>query len=264
MNANQTCRIFCELLEIMQRLRSDHGCPWDKQQNHNSLKPYIIEEAYELVDAINVNRIDEIVDELGDILLQVIFHAQIGSENHSFDINDVINAIRLKLLRRHPHVFGDVTVKNAEEVVTNWQDIKRNEKGRDSQKNDAFGDIPSVLPQLAYAYKCQKRAAEYGFDWSKIQDVFEKVNEEWSELQEEISLKSNSRRMEEELGDLLFAIVNLSRFLDIHPEEALRSATAKFKRRFNRVKDTANGLETMKTMSLEELDQIWNQVKMSE
>ena len=249
-----------ELLEIMERLRSEQGCPWDREQNHVSLRPYIIEEAHEVVEAINCNSMEGLIEELGDVLLQIVFHAQIGSETDSFTMLDVIEAIINKLIRRHPHVYGTTKAENSTDVLQNWQQIKDKEKSRDSSA-DPFYTVASALPQLVYAYKIQEKAARHGFDWSEIESVKDKVREEWIELWNEIELKSEQEKIEEEFGDFLFAAVNLSRFLNIHPEEALRKASTKFKRRFNAIVDQIGDIDKLGKMTLPEMDAVWDYIK---
>jgi len=252
-----------KLLEIMATLRSENGCPWDREQTHDSLRPYMIEEAHEVVSAIDCGNTAEMVDELGDVLLQIIFHAQIGTEAGTFTVNDVISAITNKLIRRHPHVFGETKVNDSDEVLQNWQAIKAEEK-HETSADDIFKSISTALPQLVYARKSQEKAADLGFDWEKTEQVKDKVREEWQELWESINDTHGIKKVEEEFGDLLFALVNLSRFLKIQPEEALRGATRKFQRRFRQVEKQAGGRANLPGKSLAELDVIWEQVKEKE
>lgn len=262
--------LFNQLLEIIKKLRSPEGCPWDRQQTHQSLIPFMLEEAHEAISTIEDNDLKELPGELGDVLLQIVLHAQIGAERQAeghpdgFDITDVISQINSKLERRHPHVFGTVNVDNADEVLVNWQAIKAQEKnGIDSNPRLLDGVSPS-LPQLTTAQKFQERAAVVGFDWDTVEDVQDKIQEELQELNEAVAENHSQEHIIEEIGDLLFATVNLARTLKINAEDALRIANKKFQRRFNEVETMAGGAESMKTKSLEELDLIWDEVKRQE
>ncbi len=247
---------FTDLLNIMEKLRSETGCPWDREQTHQSLRPYLLEEAHEVLEAIDHNDSEEIKKELGDLLLQVIFHAQIASEENRFDINDVIHAISEKLTRRHPHVFGDTVIKTASEQVAHWEKIKRKEG-----KKSAIDGVPASLPALVRARRIQQKAAAVGFDWDKREDVWAKVEEEFAELKHEIAEGRNDL-IEEEFGDFLFALVNYARFLDMDPESALRKAIEKFSSRFRDVENEASLIEkNLSDMTLEEMDQIWEKIK---
>ncbi len=263
MNKHTENELLSELISIMARLRSENGCPWDREQTHESLVPFLLEEAYEVAAVIDSGDLGKLPDELGDVLLQIVFHARIGTEANRFDITDVISAINMKLKRRHPHVFGDVKADTSDEVLRNWQAIKAKEESRDRSES-ILETIAPALPPLLCAQKLQARAAEVGFDWDHIDQVREKVIEEWDELHEEIKDPGNSKRIEEEFGDLIFAMVNLARFLDIQPDEALRKANRKFRRRFQSLETRVGGSEKLAGMTLKEMDAIWDEVKADE
>ncbi|TQQ84000.1 nucleoside triphosphate pyrophosphohydrolase [Peptacetobacter hominis] len=244
---------------IMAKLRSEDGCDWDKKQTHESLKNSIIEEAYELYNAIENNDIDEMIEELGDVLLQVVFQCQIGKEEGMFDIGEVSEGICKKLITRHPHIFGDAEI-DRENFEKTWEDIKKKEKG-ESTVSEGLRRIPVYLPALMKAEKVQHKAALVGFDWDNIDDVFKKVEEEYSELLDEYR-KGNIQYIKEELGDLLFSIVNLARFLEADTTEALNMTTEKFVRRFSFVEDElVKSGKTFNESNLEEMDKLWNQAK---
>lgn len=246
------------LIEIMAELRSEGGCPWDREQDHLTLKKYLIEETYEVIDAIDSNNMYNFCEELGDLLLQVVFHAQIAEESREFNITDVINGISEKLIRRHPHVFGSVVAESSEEVIINWETIKGTEKTEVSKGQEYF-DIPKDLPALFYAQKTQEKAAKVGFDWENYEGPLAKIYEELEELKQEIK---NGKRIKEEMGDILFSIVNLSRFLNVDAEDALRQGTKKFQKRFLEMLEImANEEQTLSKMSLNEVDNYWQKVK---
>ncbi len=251
---------FNELLDIMKVLRGENGCPWDRVQTHEMLKRYFIEETYEVIDAIDLKDNDKLCEELGDVLLQVVFHAGIASERGAFDIHDVVDGISRKMIFRHTHVFGTAKADTPEEVVINWEEIKKKEKGQ-SDTAEVMKDVPNSLPALMRSYKVQKIAAKVGFDWDDIEDVFKKVREETEELVE-ASGSGDSDRITDELGDLLFSAVNLSRFLNVHPELALTGTTNKFISRFGYVERKAreSGRKT-EEMTLAELDELWDEAK---
>jgi len=248
-------RSFEKLVNIMKRLRGPGGCDWDRAQTHESLKPYIIEEAYELLNAIESGDTEELKEELGDVLLQVVFHSQIASERGAFDISDVVETLCEKLIRRHPHVFG----KSGGYSYKQWEDIKAREKSKKSVSR--IGDLNPALPALSMARRIQENASAVGFDWENIEEVFEKVLEELEELKRSLS-NGDKKRISEELGDLLFSVVNLSRFLNVDPESALRKATERFWRRFRRMEEMIekDGLK-FEDLSIEELDRYWEKVK---
>jgi tetrapyrrole methylase family protein/MazG family protein len=252
---------FAELVKVMARLRAADGCPWDREQTHASLKPYLLEEAYEALEAIDVGDDGELCKELGDVLLQVVFHAQIAGEEGRFSIDDVARAIVDKLIHRHPHVFGDLEVDGADQVVTNWERIKQEERrGKDRQPSVLDG-VPKQLPALLRAQRIQGKASRVGFDWDEIAGPLAKVEEEFAELRKAMEVGS-AAEVEEEFGDLLFALVNVGRFLKVAPEDTLRRAVEKFERRFRQVEETARTQgRDLQEMSMQEMDQIWDQIK---
>ena len=253
---------FSDLVRVMEKLRSPEGCPWDRKQTHKSLLKYLIEEAYEVVDAVLKKDDRELQEELGDLLLQAVFHSQIARERGAFTIEDVIDGITRKLIFRHPHVFGDrKDIETAEDVTREWEKLKEKE----GKKRESILDgIPSSLPALERAYKLQKRAEKAGFDWENFRGIKEKMIEELGEIEKELQ-KKNREKLEEEVGDLLFMAVNLSRFLGIHPEVALRKANEKFERRFRYMEKRAKekGKE-LKDMKLEEMEELWQEAKRRE
>ncbi len=249
------------LEDVIKTLRSPGGCPWDIVQTHKSLRRNLIEEVYEVIEAIDLEDKDLLCEELGDLLMQVVFHARMAEEAGLFSMQDVINGITEKLIRRHPHVFGDINVKDADEVLTNWEAIKRAEK---KDRKSVLDGVPKDFPALMAAYKLQHKAAKVGFDWPDIDPVWDKLREEIEEL-EEATVDAAPERIEEELGDVLFTIVNLARFLKIDPEIALTATSRKFKRRFsyieNKVKEKQQKWEQL---SLLDLDDLWQEAKMLE
>ncbi len=250
---------FTRLMEIMRRLRAPGGCPWDAEQTHESLKRYLLEECYEVIEAIDEGDGDNLKEELGDLMLQPVFHAAIAEEEGRFTMDEVLKAICDKLVRRHPHVFGDQVIKDSAAQVENWEKIKKAEKG--AGRKSAISGIPPELPALLKAHKVTEKAARVGFDWEHTHQVFAKVLEELHEF-EETMLERDEERMEAELGDLLFAIVNLGRFLSIDPEEALRKTIARFTRRFSHVEDALHARgTTMQESTLAEMDLLWEEAK---
>lgn len=252
------------LLGIMKKLRGPGGCPWDREQTLESLKSDLIEEAYEVIDAIESGNCSNLEEELGDLLLQVVFQSQICEEGGHFEFSDVATAIADKLERRHPHVFGEVEVSDTDEVLQNWDAIKKAEKKEGDQPASIVAGIPKHLPALQKAHQVQKRAARAGFDWNNINDVLDKLHEEIEEVKEAIS-RNHEADIREELGDLLFATVNVSRFLGHNPEELLNHNIKKFVRRFQSVEEQvhATGKE-FSEFTLDELDVFWNKVKQQE
>jgi tetrapyrrole methylase family protein/MazG family protein len=251
---------FSDLLYIMKRLRSREGCPWDREQTHESLKKYLIEETYEVLDALEANDKDRFCEELGDLLLQVVFHAEIASERGSFNIYDVIDGICRKMISRHTHVFGNVRADTSDQVVKNWEHIKKEEKGITSH-TEALKDVPGSLPALIRSYKVQQKAAQAGFDWDNTDDVFKKVLEETQEL-EKVYKSKNVSRIKDEIGDILFSIVNLARFLKVQPELALSGTIDKFIKRFEYVERMVTRAgKKMEDMNLSELDRLWDEAK---
>ena len=255
--------LFESLVEIIATLRGENGCPWDREQTHSSLKSTLIEETYETVEGINSGDPDKLKEELGDLLLNIMLQAQIAVESQDFNIYDVIETLTEKLIRRHPHVFADVQADNAEDVVKNWEAIKRQEAGYEDRKSILDG-IPNALPSLLRGQKIQKRAARVGFDWNDISDVIAKVDEELEEVKE--SLNNNEpKAVEMEIGDLLFAVVNLCRFVDLQAEETLRKSNRTFINRFKRMEtELEKQGKTIDNQTLAELDEIWEQVKKDE
>jgi tetrapyrrole methylase family protein / MazG family protein len=255
-------REFSTLRRIIADLRGPNGCPWDKKQTHMSLKKYLIEEAYELIEAINNEDIDHMVEELGDVLLQVMLHAQIGEDDGYFSIEDVISGISEKMVRRHPHVFGDTMAEDEEAVLKNWQQIKQQEKG--SAPASLLEGAGKGLPQLLKAAELQKEAAKTGFDWPDITPVIDKVKEELGEFEEAVSGK-NKEEQEQEFGDLLFALVNVARHYKIDPEEALFRTNQKFTRRFGCIEQkVAESNRPFSDYTLKELDAFWEEAKEKE
>lgn len=254
---------FYDLVEIVRCLRAPGGCPWDIEQTHESIKKDFIEETYEVIEAINKNSVPMLREELGDVMMQVIFHSQIETEVGSFNIDDVTDEIAKKLIVRHPHVFGNVNVDGVDDVLTNWDEIKRQTK-KQKTVSESISSVPRELPALMRAQKIQSKAAKAGFDWSEVNGALDKLNEEIDELKQAIS-SDNKENIFEELGDLLFSAVNVSRFIDCDSEEALTNATDKFATRFAIVEKFASerGID-MKSSSLEVLDKLWDEAKSAE
>lgn len=252
------------LVEIMAKLRSPTGCPWDREQNHMTIRHNLIEEAYEVLEAIDNQDIDGMCEELGDLLLQVVFHAQFEAEKGTFDMNNVVNGICDKLERRHPHVFGSIEVASTAEVLNNWDKIKAREKQQSDKPSSVsiLDGIPKGLPALMYATKIQKKAAKVGFDWDTAEDAFEKVLEEAEELRSLFGKNTQQERFEEELGDLIFAVVNVARFLAVDSEQALLGTIRKFYSRFHYIETQAKKANRkLEDMTLEEMDKLWNEAK---
>jgi MazG family protein len=247
---------FRRLLEIMDRLRAE--CPWDRKQTLESLRYLTIEEMYELSDAILEKDLDGIKKELGDLMLHLVFYAKIGSEAGAFDMKDVLDHINAKLIHRHPHIFGDVKVSNARQVKDNWEKIKLQEKGNRS----VLSGVPGSLPAIVKAYRIQEKASGVGFDWDSADQVWDKVLEELSELKEAVHKDMSHELQEHELGDLLFAIVNYARFIDVNPEDALERTNKKFITRFQFIEEKAKeGNKPLNEMTLEEMEVFWNEAK---
>lgn len=250
------------LVTVMEALLGPGGCPWDREQTHSSLRPYLIEETYEVIEALDKGDMDKFADELGDLLLQVVFHAALAEQGEYFNINDVILKITQKMIRRHPHVFGEEKVKTTGEVLVNWEEIKRQEARDDDQEIESYlAGVPLAMPALLRASKIQSKASRVGFDWPSIEGVKSKVCEEFGELEEALA-RRDQEGVFEELGDLLFAVVNLARYLKIDPEGALSRTIDKFIQRFNYIEK--KGIETgreLLQMSLEEMDHWWEEAK---
>lgn len=253
---------FEDLIEIMRKLRSDSGCPWDREQTHDSLKRCMIEEAYEALEAIDLKNDSKIKEELGDVLLQVVFHSQIAREEDRFDVEDVVDGICKKLIERHTHVFGEDIAKNSEEVLKNWEKIKNKSKGLKSHAERIL-DIPKNYPALLRSLKIQERAANAGFDWDDAQGAMEKTLEEIGEFLEACT-NMDEKQKQAEMGDLLFSLVNVCRFMNIEPESTLQAASDKFIKRFTYIENECKkaGLK-MKNMTLSELDGYWDKAKES-
>jgi len=258
-----------QLLSIMQRLRDpEQGCPWDLQQDFASIAVYTIEEAYEVADAIGRSDLEDLKDELGDLLLQVVFHAQLAAEQQAFSFKDVVQAICEKMVRRHPHVFGregeTVPVIDVESVRQSWEGIKALERAaKGGDVSSVLDDIPRGMAELQRSSRIQKRAASAGFDWSSAMQVLDKLREETAEL--EVAMQQQeSAAMQEELGDLLFTLVNVGRKLQIDPAQALRTANSKFEQRFRALEKMAGGKSEMLAMDIHELEQFWQSVKKAE
>ena len=251
---------FEELVNIVSRLRAPDGCPWDREQTNHTLLPYFVEEVYEAIESIDDGDWDLVKEELGDILLHIVFQASIAEDEKNFQIIDSLDNINKKLINRHPHVFGDAKAEAAFHAKQNWEAEKHKEKGRESR----LDGVPNSLPSLIRAQRLQQKASYAGFDWEKIEQVWGKVNEEIIELKE-AEISGNNQHIEEEIGDLLFAIVNLSRHLNISSEDALRKTNQKFIRRFKKVEEgiKAKG-KKLNEASLEEMDSIWNEAKHNE
>jgi tetrapyrrole methylase family protein/MazG family protein len=255
--------LFDQLVQVFAALRSENGCPWDREQTHESIKPDLIEETYEVIEAIDAGDATKLREEIGDLLANVMLHAQIARDEGEFDISDVIKTLTEKLIRRHPHVFGDQEANNADQVVKNWEQIKRSESGYEDRKS-ALDGIPDHLPNLQRAQKLQRKAARVGFDWNDVSDVLPKIDEEIAELKESIQ-DGNREEIELEIGDLLFSIVNLCRFLDVQAEEALRKASRKFVSRFKAMeKELERRGDSFKDYDLAGLDEIWDKAKEEE
>ena len=247
---------FNRLIEIMQSLRSENGCEWDKKQTHESLRQYLIEEAYEAVEAIDNMDMNLLKEELGDLLLHVVFHARLGEEKGNFDIDAVLAGINEKLIRRHPHVFGENREKDVEKIKMDWEESKQKE-GRESR----IDGIPKNMSGLQRAFRLQEKAASTGFDWDNVEDVWAKLDEEIHEVRKAAD-DGNKNELEEEIGDLIFSAVNLSRFMGVNPEDALRRTIKKFETRFKSIEKAAeeNG-RNITELSLEEMDKIWESNK---
>ncbi|MBI5058498.1 nucleoside triphosphate pyrophosphohydrolase [candidate division KSB1 bacterium] len=248
---------FLRLIEIMRRLRAPDGCPWDREQTHESLRPYLIEETYEVLDSIDRRHYEELKKELGDLLLHIVFHAQLAAEEQLFDVKDVLHEINDKLVRRHPHVFADGKVNSADDVLKQWEQLKLKEKA----KPRLLDGVPKAQPALNRAYRVQEKAAGVGFDWPDVKPVWQKLREEIDELELEVNAGDRGR-MEHEFGDLLFSMVNLGRKLRLSPEAALRTSIESFTRRFGYIEDRlAERGSGLHDSSLEEMDSLWNEAK---
>ncbi len=249
---------FGRLLTIMDELRK--GCPWDREQTIESLRHLTIEETYELSDAILNNDLEEVKKELGDLMLHLVFYAKIGDEQNAFDIKDVLDGISEKLIVRHPHIYGEVKVNNSGDVKENWERIKLKEG-----KKSVLQGVPNSLPALLKSYRMQEKAGGVGFEWRRTEDVWEKVQEELNELHHEVVNNAGVEHLEDEFGDLMFALVNYARYLNINPEDALEKTNKKFKRRFTYIEEMATEKgKNLHEMTLEEMDALWNEAKTHE
>jgi MazG family protein len=255
-------RSFDDLRKLMSTLRGPNGCPWDRKQTLPDLKPFVIEEAYEVVDAIDRDDRAALLEEIGDLLLEAVFIAEITREEGSFDIDDSITAIHDKLVRRHPHVFGDVEARDSEQVLVNWEKLKSEE--RKAEQKGILSGVPRALPALLKASRLTEKAARVGFDWRRTEEVFEKIEEETAELREAVA-SSDATRIHEELGDLLFTIANVARKLGVNPEEALQTTNRKFLRRFGSMESAVHGSgRNLDQLTLEEMDRLWDEAKAAE
>ena len=245
-----------QFIQTIAKLRSPKGCPWDKEQTHKTLKRYLIEEAYEALDAIDKNDSKALMEELGDVLLQIVLHSQIASENKKFTFNQVADYVNKKMISRHPHVFSNTLVKNSEDVMVNWEKIKKKEK---PHRKDIFDGIPVALPALLKALKVSKKAAREGFEWKKEADIWKTLNSEVKEF------KATSKNKSEEIGDVLFTIVNIARWYKLDPEDSLNMATKKFISRYKRVKSKLKSSKKgIEELSYSELDKLWRLAKKEE
>jgi tetrapyrrole methylase family protein/MazG family protein len=258
-----------KLVDLVERLRGENGCPWDREQTRESLKPMLIEEAYEVLEALDGAAPAELKEELGDLLFQVVFHAQIAQEKGEFQLADIIDRLHEKMVRRHPHVFAGADLKTSDDVLRNWEDIKAAEKGTESSANpdserSLLDGVPPRLPALHQAYQMTAKASRVGFDWRRIEDVIQKMQEETDELLE-AQMEGDAQRIAGEVGDLLFVAVNIARFLGVDPETALRRSNAKFNRRFRYVESAIKRQgQEMRNATLAEMDALWEEAKKSE
>jgi tetrapyrrole methylase family protein/MazG family protein len=260
---------FAKIVAVMARLRAPGGCPWDREQTHATLRTYLIEEAYEVLDALDSTDDVKFTEELGDLLLQVLFHAQIASEEGRFAINDVIREIYEKMIRRHPHVFGEKRAKDAAEVLRNWEIIKQEERRNKSGQSAAepkpvsiLDGVPRTLPALLEGLQLTRKAARIGFDWHNVEGIFDKLTEEAAELRHALDKKESPSRVESEVGDILFVAVNLARFLDVDPEIALKKASSKFSRRFHEMERLARQQgTTLAEIPRPQMESLWEQSK---
>ncbi len=249
---------FIKLVKIIDKLRSKKGCPWDKKQNFKSIKEPLLEESYEIIDAINSRDYNKLKEELGDLLIQIVFLSRLAKEKKRFNVYNVIDNAIKKLIRRHPHIFGKIKVKGTKDVLKNWEQIKRAEK---SERKYILDDIPEILPALLKAKKVQNKVSRFGFDWERIDGPVEKLKEEIDEFLQ--AVKANrKRRIEEEIGDILFSVVNIARFYHINPEEALNSTVKKFIKRFNFIEDSLKKIgKSISESTIDEMDYYWEKSK---
>ncbi|MDR0843471.1 MAG: nucleoside triphosphate pyrophosphohydrolase [Acidobacteriota bacterium] len=258
-----------KLVALVARLRGENGCPWDREQTRETLKPMLVEEAFEVLDALDSTDPADLKEELGDLLFQVVFHAEIAREKGEFDMGDVIDRSHEKMTRRHPHIFGSVDLKTSEDVLKNWEDIKAAEKGvaspsRSDSERSLLDGVPKKIPALYRAYQMTAKASRVGFDWTRLEDILDKLREEAAELRDAQS-RENREQIADEMGDLLFVAVNVARFLGVDPETALERSNRKFERRFRHIETSVKkqGRE-LKDTSLAEMDALWNEAKAQE
>jgi len=251
---------FERLVEIIARLRGPDGCPWDREQTSVSIKPNLLEETYEVLEAIDDGDMPELCEELGDLMMQAVFHAQFAAERGDFDIEDSLRSINEKLIRRHPHVFGETQVAGSDEVLHNWEEIKRTEKGYE-KRTSVLDGVPAAMPALARAMEISKKAAKAGFEWPDVGAVVEKMEEEVGELKDELAA-GNQTRIFEEIGDLLFTVVNVARWSKVDPEDALRVMIERFSTRFRKIEEAARESgRSIEDMTIEEMDAVWDRAK---
>lgn len=260
---NKTYQELTDLILLIKKLRAPDGCPWDRKQKQEDIGKYILEEAYEVIESLEAGNQQAIAEELGDLLFQILFLAEMGEESGAFSLNSIMSGIRGKMIRRHPHIFGDVKVNSVEEVKENWQQIKKKERRTKSNEDSLFHGIPRCLPALKRAQKVTALAAVYGFDWQKTADVLEKLQEELSEFDTALTGNDQSE-IEEELGDLLFTLVNLSRFVNVDSETALSRTTNKFLQRFAYIAGQLAEIgKTLEQVTLPEMNELWEKAKMN-
>ena len=256
----ETGKKFEELVRIMAKLRAPDGCPWDREQTFKDINPYMLEEVHEVMEAIDRNDMNALKEELGDLLLHIVFHAQMADEAKCFNIDDVVDAINEKLVRRHPHVFGEHSAKDSDEVIKNWEQIKIRE-GKEKKKKSILAGVPQEFPALLKAFRLGEKASRVNFDWPDAEGIIDKLNEEIRELKEAQAQKK-PEAIEHEFGDILFTLANAGRFLNVNPEEALRKTTNRFMKRFQWMEaELEKRGESMKDKSAEELDALWNEAK---
>lgn len=252
---------FSDLVDIMTKLRGPGGCPWDHEQTHETLIPYLIEEAYEVIDAIERKNKKDLCEELGDLLLQVVFHAQVAKDENNFTIEDVVTSISEKMIRRHPHVFGDTNVSGSDEVVKNWEQIKKSEKDSQGKSGSLFDSVPRSLPALMQSYKLSKKASKVGFDWKHTGPVIEKIEEEVAELKEALA-NGDKTHIEHEVGDVFTSIANLCRFIKVEPELSLQKANNRFRERFKKMEEKiALRGHVMENLTEEQWTALWDEAK---
>ena len=257
---SETLNSLSKLIKITETLMGDDGCPWDKVQTRESLKPYLVEETYEVLEALDTNDPEKIKDELGDLLYQILFHSKISSLKGEFDFRDVIDNLSEKMVRRHPHVFKGGKLNTPDQVIGQWEEIKKKENNKANQKS-ILDSIPINLPSLIRAQKLQKKAAKEGFDWEQINEVFDKLDEEIKEFKEAV-LKKNPADIQSEIGDIIFVITNIAKFYKVDAEEALRSTNNKFIKRFQYIEQKIEGKgKTLKDCPLEEMERYWQEAK---